>query len=116
MPIRQKIFSILMSLCILAGIIELVRRRKLKEEYSFLWLVTGILLLLLTIKYEILVKITHFIGAVLPTTTLFLFGILFLMLLCLHFSLKLSAFSTQIKNLAQKIAILEYELERKDVK
>jgi len=108
---RQKIFAIFVSFIILVGIIELVRERKLKEEYSFLWLITGFTLLLLTIKYELLVRITHFIGAVLPTTTLFLFGLLFVMLLGLHYSLKFSLMTTQIKNLAQKLALLESELE-----
>ncbi len=107
MPIRQKVFAIIISLSILLGIIELVRRRKLQEEYCFLWLITGFGLLLLTLWYGLLVRITQFIGAVMPTTTLFLFGIIFLMLVGLHSSLKISSLSTQVRTLAQELSLLK---------
>jgi hypothetical protein len=57
--------------------------------------------------------ITHLIGAVLPTTTVFLFGILFLYLICLHASVKMTALSEQVKKLAQEHALLEAELEER---
>jgi len=106
MPIHQKVVAIAISLAILIVIIELVRRRRLKEEYSWLWLITGVSLLVLTLKYELLVWLTALIGAVLPTSTLFFFGLIFLILIVLHFSVRISALSTQVKNLAQEVAIL----------
>lgn len=111
MPIRLKIFVVYISLTILVGIIELVRQRKLKEEYSFLWLLTGITLLIVTLKYDLLIWITQFIGAELAINTLFFLGIIFLMLLNLHYSIKISLLTTQVKNLAQKLALLEGEKE-----
>ncbi|MBI5789491.1 MAG: DUF2304 domain-containing protein [Candidatus Schekmanbacteria bacterium] len=107
MPFRQKIVAILISLFILGIIIELVRRRKLREEYSWLWLLTGVTLLVFSVWYDLLVAITHLIGAVLPTSTLFFFGLIFLILINLHYSLKISQLTNQVKNLAQKIALLE---------
>lgn len=113
MPIRQKIFAILICVAIFIAIIELVRRRKLREEYSWLWLLTGASLFVLAVRYDLLVAITKFIGAGFPTSTLFFFGIIFLILINLHFSIVLSHFANQIKNLAQEVALLKNKLEEK---
>ena len=103
---RQKIFALLLSIAILVLIIELVRRRKLREEYSWLWILTGSIIILLVVWYDALVALSHFIGAVLPTSTLFLFGLIFFMLLSLHFSVKISALTDQVKELVQQMALL----------
>lgn len=111
MPITQKIFAVAISLAILIIVVELVRRRKLREEYSWLWILTGFTIILLSMWYNLLVSITHFIGAVLPTSTLFIFGLLFLVFISIHFSVKISKLTNQVKDLAQKLAILNYNLE-----
>lgn len=112
MNLKLQIFMALISLLILIGIVELVRRKKLKEEYSLLWLITGCGLLLLAVSEKLLVGITSLFGAVLPSNMLFFFGLIFVLLLCLHYSLKISQMTTQIKNLAQKIALLEDDLKK----
>jgi hypothetical protein len=113
MPIRQKIFAILIAVAIFVTIIELVRRRKLKEEYSWFWLLTGACLFILAIKYDWLVAITGLIGAGFPTSTLFFFGIIFLILINLHFSIVLSHSANQIKNLTQELALLKNRVQGK---
>lgn len=107
MPLQQKIFAVVASLFLLFVIIVLVKKRKLREEYSLLWILTGVVILILVLWYDLLVMITGLIGAVTPTTTLFIFGILFLMAIALHFAIKISSLSDQVKNLAQKVSILE---------
>jgi hypothetical protein len=109
MPTQQKIFAVLTSLAIFVAIIYLVKKGKLKEEYSWLWLLTGAVLLVLVLWYDLLLFITEIIGAVAATTTIFIFGIIFLVLIALHFAIRVSSLSDQVKNLAQKISILEAE-------
>ncbi len=53
----------------------------------------------------------HLIGAAVPTTTLFLGSIIFLMLIVMQFSIKLSELSDKVKNLAQENALLKAELQ-----
>jgi len=110
MPLRQKIFAFMLALIILLTIFELVRKRKLREEYSWLWIVTGVSILLVVWRYDLLVRFTHFIGAFWPTSTLFLLGLIFLMLINLHYSVKISGLTNQVKNLAQEITLLKGEL------
>jgi hypothetical protein len=107
----QKVFAIIASLLIMALVVELVRRRKLREEYSWLWLLTGGIIILLVVWYEPLVFITHLIGAIAPTTTLFIFGFLFLMLISLHYSIQISKLSHQVKEMAQQLTLLKGQVE-----
>jgi len=109
MTITQTIFAVLTGLLIFTTIIYLVKKGMLREEYAWMWLLTGFILLVLTVWYDLVVFITRLIGAVTPTTTLFLFGILFLIFIALHFAIKISLLTGQVKNLAQKVSILEAE-------
>jgi len=110
MPLRQKIFAFVLAIIILVTIFELVRKRKLREEYSWLWIVTGVSILLVVWRYDLLVRFTHFIGAFWPTSTLFLLGLIFLMLINLHYSVKISGLTNQVKNLSQEITLLKGEI------
>jgi hypothetical protein len=108
---HQKVFAIIASFLIMAIVVELVRRRKLREEYSWLWLITGGVIVFLVIWYELLVFLTHLIGAVAPTTTLFIFGLLFFMIISLHYSIEITKLSRQVKEMAQQIALLKGQIE-----
>ena len=112
MTVKQQIFSILVSLAVFFFTIDLVRKKRLREEYSLLWLGTSVLMLVLIIRYDWLLALTALIGAVLPTTTLFLGSILFLVLLAVQFSIKISNLSNQVKDLVQENALLRYEFEK----
>jgi hypothetical protein len=115
MPLRQKIFAFLLAVILLVTIFELVRKRKLREEYSWLWIFTGFSILLVVWRYDLLVRFTHFIGAFWPTTTLFILGLIFLMLINLHYSVKISGLTNQVKNLSQEITLIKGELSGQSI-
>jgi hypothetical protein len=110
MPLTQKIFALLVCCLVFVVTIDLVRKRKLREEYSVLWLVTSLIMFILVLRYDWLVALTGFIGAGLPTTTLFICSIIFLMLIAVQFSIKISKLSEQVKNLAQENALLRADM------
>jgi len=105
----QQTFAITASVAILVGVLELVRRRRLREEYAWLWLLTGTVMLVLCGWYAALEWLTAAIGAVLPTTTLFLFALLFLLAISVHFSTVLSRLTDQMRRLTQELALLRAE-------
>lgn len=106
---KTRIIAIIGSVAILLFVVELVRRRKLKEEYSILWITTALVLFVLSVWYELLLKITEAIGGVLPSSTLFFFGLIFVMLMLLHFSVRVSALERRLTALVQEIALLGSE-------
>jgi hypothetical protein len=111
MPLQQQIFALVVSALVFVIVIDMVRKRRLREEYSVLWLLTSVLMFVLVFRYEWLVSLTDFIGAGLPTTTLFLFSIIFLMLLSVQFCIKISRLTDQVKNLSQENALMKREIE-----
>lgn len=110
MPFRNRIVALIIGFALLMLIIELVRRRKLREEYSWLWLLTGGVILVLTFWYDLLKWMTQLIGGVVPSSTLFFFAFLFLIFISLHFSVAISKLTDRNKELAQQYALLELEL------
>lgn len=109
MPIdpRQRVLAAVFAIGLLIVILELVRRRKLKEQYSIIWLVAGAAILLIGLNYTLLFQLTKLIGAGLTSSTLFFFGLFFVIALCLQYSVTLSSLETRLKNMAQRIALLE---------
>ncbi len=102
---QQQVFALLAGGAIFVLIIELIRRRLLREEYSWLWFATGFVMFLIVVWYDLLVTLSNLIGAKVVTTTLFLFTLLFLILINIHYSIKISALTNQVKDLAQELAI-----------
>ncbi|GEM_PF-599805 len=112
---RQQIIAAIVSIGLIVFIFELVRRRRLREEYSWLWMLSGAVILLFALCYPALGWVTDLIGAKAPTSTLFFFGFFFLILICIHYAVKVSTLTMQVKNLMQELAILSEEQgERKD--
>ena len=111
MPLQQQIFALIVSAMVFVIVIDMVRKRRLREEYSVLWLLTSVLMFVLIFRYEWLVSLTDLIGAGLPTTTLFLSSIIFLMLLSVQFCIKISQLTEQVKILSQENALMKHEIE-----
>lgn len=116
MTLKQQIFSLLVSITVFFFTIDLVRKKRLREEYSLLWLATSLTMIVLIFKYDWLVWLTQSIGAVLPTTTLFLGSILFLLILSVQFSIKISRLTEQVKDLVQENALLRHEFRQAQLK
>jgi hypothetical protein len=109
MDVRIRILTIGGAFAILLMVIELVRRRKLKEEYSVLWVFTAVFILLVSIWFSLLSKVTHAIGAISPASTLFFFGLLFCLVLLLHFSVRISSLERRLTSLVQEVGLLSVE-------
>jgi hypothetical protein len=101
--------SILGSAVLLGSVLELVRRRRLREEYSLLWICTASVLLLLSLWRGLLDRLAFLTGIKYPPSALFLVGFGFFLLILLHFSLVLSDLSRKVKQLAQEVALRKDE-------
>ena len=63
-------------------------------------------MLVLSLWYGLLLRITKLIGAVLPTSTLFFFGLVFALLMLLHFSVRISLLERRVTLLVQELGLL----------
>jgi len=101
-----RIISIAVCLALLGTVLWLVHRGRLREEYSPIWILVSTGMLVVTASLDILRQLTEAIGAWTPSSTLFFFGLLFLLILSLNYAVRLSGMSLQIKLLAQEVALL----------
>ena len=113
---RIRIITIIGAVGVLLIVLDLVRRRKLKEEYSVLWVVTALVVLVLAIWYDLLTSITSLVGATAPASTIFFFGLLFFLVLMLHFSVRISTLERRLTELIQDVGINDVEAASVDAR
>jgi hypothetical protein len=111
MALKVRFFTILVSLLIFIGVFCLVRKRKLSEEFSWLWMLISTIMMSFALWPAIASFISRILGIISVQSMLFFFGLIFLTVLNLFISIKLSNFKNQIKTIAQKQALLEHELK-----
>jgi hypothetical protein len=106
------VVALIGSLLVLAGIVELLRRRQLGEKYAVLWLVVGVTLLVFTVFPGLSIWLARVLGVAVPTNLLFFVGILFLVGVVLHLSWEVSRLENETRKLAEDQAILRLEFEQ----
>jgi len=111
---RVTVLSICASAALLLYILEMVRRRRLREEYSILWLFGSALILILSLKQSWLDRLAHAVGIAYPPSFLFLVGILFIILILIHFSIAISKLHQMNKKMAQELAMLKSTLSDRE--
>jgi len=114
-PLGVSILAAIASVVLLVIIFELIRSRRLRERYALLWLLTGLVLLALSLWRGGLNTIAGWVGIeTYPPAALFAVAALFILLVLLHYSTVISKLSDQSTVLAQKVALLEAELREKE--
>ena len=104
---RISVIAVLASAILLLYILEMVRRRKLREEYSILWLAGGVIMLVFSLKRDWLEWVSDAAGIYYPPSFLFLIGMLFILLILIHFSITISRLYQMNKKMAQELALLK---------
>ena len=111
-PLRVSIAATVASVLLLLVVFELIRTRRLRERYALLWLVTGVVLLVLSLWRDGLNTIAAWFGiGTYPPAILLAVGILFILLVLLHYATVISRLADQSSLLAQRLALLEAEFQ-----
>jgi len=108
---RLNVFAVIGSILLLLVILELVRRKYLRERYSLIWIVTGSLFLIFSIKMDILYGISRFLGFSVPSNALFFLGVLFLLLISLGLSVITSRLAEKNRTLTQELVLLKKRVD-----
>jgi hypothetical protein len=99
--------SVIFSVTFLIVVIELVRKNKLQERYSLLWIFMSVILLILSISPIFINTLAEWLDIKNPPSLLFLFGLIYLIIYNLHITTVVSKQSERITILAQKLALIE---------
>ncbi len=111
---KIQLFALLVSIAFILAIFQLVRKKKLKEQYSLMWFLIAAVITVLAVWEPLLGGISSALGISVPSNALFLLALLFLFGLALHFSMLVSRLTDQSQFLAQKLALLERDLHQRE--
>ena len=107
---KVQIFSLVAGLLILVGVVELVRRGRLKENYSVLWICTSVVIIFFAVFRHLIDYLGHLVGIYYSPSAFFLLAFFFLMLITLQFSVVISKLSERNKILTQEVALLKMKV------
>ncbi len=110
-PLRVSIVAAIASVLLIVVVLELIRSRRLRERYALMWLVTGFVLLALSLWRGGLNTIAGWFGVTgYPPAVLFAVVSFFVLVVLLHYATVISKLADQNAILAQRIALLEERL------
>jgi hypothetical protein len=110
MTFTSYLFGILSAALILVVVVELLRRRHLRERHAVWWFVAGVVALVVGIFPASLEWAANAIGVEVPTNLVFFSGIAVLFLVCLQHSSELTQLESKTRTLAERLALLELKL------
>jgi hypothetical protein len=113
-PVPVAIAGAIASVLLVVFVLELIRKRRLRERYAMLWLATGVVLLVLSLWRTGENTIAGWFGVKsYPPAVLFAVATLFILLVLLDYSTVISKLADQNTVLAQRLALLESQLREK---
>lgn len=110
MSIASYIFGILSALVTLGVVIEMLRRRRLRERHAIWWLIAGLLALLIGVFPAVLDWAASIVGVTLPTNLVFFVSIFILFLVSIQHSTELTTLEQKTQTLAERAALQDIRI------
>ncbi len=106
-----RILSIVIACLVLFVVIEMMRRRKLREKYAGVWLVVAIGVVVLAVIPAAAQFLARLTGVETPSNFVFLLAGVVLALVSLHLSTETGHLEEEVRTSVEEIALLRCELE-----
>ncbi|WP_022884970.1 DUF2304 domain-containing protein [Glaciibacter superstes] len=116
MSIASYVLGVIAALITLGVVIEMLRRRQLRERHAVWWLIAGTLALIIGVFPPVLAWSAHLVGVEVPTNLVFFVSIAILFLVSIQHSAELTVLETKTRVLAEEAALQKLrmqELERR---
>lgn len=107
----ETVGALVLALLIVLVILDLLRRKKIREKYAALWLIVGAATLILGLAPQLLDVAADLVGVSVPSNLLFALGILFVLGVLLHLTFEISSLEDETRTLAEEVAILRSQVE-----
>lgn len=102
------------AIVVIVPILELLRRRQLREKYAVLWICVGLVVLTLGVFPTLLNTVVGFTGVKSGVSLVLFLGVVFLLLVCVHLSWESSRLEEKTRTLAEEIALLRTRLDERE--
>jgi hypothetical protein len=107
------VFTAAVGVVILLFILELLRRRQIREKYAALWIVVLLAVVPLALFPRVSDPIAHALGVASGVSLALFGGFVFLLLVCIHLSWEMSRLEEETRTLAEEIALIRTRLDEK---
>src|SRR5258708_30031537 len=108
----QALTATVLSLAQLLATIQLVRRRKLREEHALLWLATSAVIFFLSVSPEVVRFLGDVFAVTYAPTLILALGLLFALVISLSHSVMITSVVDHNRDLAQTVGILDWKLRQ----
>ncbi|MDR6904640.1 hypothetical protein J2X63_000326 [Agromyces sp. 3263] len=105
MSVATYLLGILAALVTLIVVIEMLRRRRLRERHAVWWLIAGVLALIIGVFPQVLVWAAGVVGIEIPTNLIFFLSLFILFLVNIQHSAELTRLEDKVRVLAEESAL-----------
>ncbi|MEV4599406.1 DUF2304 domain-containing protein [Amycolatopsis sp. NPDC049253] len=106
-----RVLSIVIACLVLLVVIEMMRRRKLREKYAGIWLVLAIGVVVLAVVPSAAQFLARATGVETPSNLVFFLAGVVLALVALHLSTEVGHLEEEVRTAVEETALLRCELE-----
>jgi hypothetical protein len=108
---RTQMIAAFGAIVLAVFVLDLVRRRRLAEEYAFLWVISTAVIAILGFSTRLLTTITRALGVLYESSTVFAAGLGFAVLMLLYLSVQISRLMRENHALVREVALLRHDRE-----
>lgn len=106
---KVQVISLVLSIALVIFVLRLIHRRYLREQYSLLWLLFGVVMFILSTNTTWLKQLATTVGIYYAPSLLFLVGIILCLMLILHLTVVVSKLTERVVRLTQELSLLRNE-------
>lgn len=108
---RMQYIAIAGSVFLLFFILNLIRTKRIKEEYSLIWLLLALVFMVFSFWRKGLDYVSEAMGVAYPPAALFLVLLMAVFMILIQFSTIISNHAESIKNLTQEQGLTRFEID-----
>ncbi|GGR34531.1 MULTISPECIES: DUF2304 domain-containing protein [Agromyces] len=106
------LFGVVAALAVFLLVVEMLRRRRLRERHALWWLIAGVLALVVGLFPGLLDWAAKLLGVGQPTNLVFFVSIAILVMICLQHSSELTVVENKTRTLAEHVAMQNERIQR----
>ncbi|MBO0731021.1 MAG: DUF2304 domain-containing protein [Acidimicrobiaceae bacterium] len=106
------LIALVLAVVTISLLVELLRRRHLRQKYALMWIVVGVAVAVVAIFPGTFNRIARDMGVVNPADLLVVLAALFLLLVCVHLSWEIGRLEDRNRRLAEELTLLRNDVDR----
>lgn len=105
------VIAIICAVAAISAIVELCRRRQIREKYALVWLLVGLIMAVVAADPSWFNHVAKSLGVVNPADLLAVVAVVFLLVVCVQYSWELGRMEDKTRILAEEVALLRHEIQ-----